>query len=57
VLGSDRFADDVREDERTAQQLGCRGVPFFVVDRAYGASGAQDPDVLLQILQEAAAAR
>jgi predicted DsbA family dithiol-disulfide isomerase len=57
VLGSDRFADAVREDERTAQQLGCRGVPFFVVDRAYGASGAQDPDVLLQILQEAAAAR
>jgi predicted DsbA family dithiol-disulfide isomerase len=32
-------------------------VPFFVVDRAYGASGAQDPDVLLQILQEAAAVR
>jgi predicted DsbA family dithiol-disulfide isomerase len=55
VLAGDRFADAVRADEQTAQELGCRGVPFFVVDRAYGASGAQDPAVLLQILQGAAA--
>src|SRR4051794_10923601 len=28
VLGSDRFAAEVREDERTAAALGVRGVPF-----------------------------
>jgi predicted DsbA family dithiol-disulfide isomerase len=28
-------------------------VPFFVVDRAIGTSGAQPPEVLLQLLQEA----
>jgi len=54
VLGSDRYADAVRDDERTAQQLGARGVPFFVVDRRYGASGAQDPAVLLELLEKAA---
>jgi predicted DsbA family dithiol-disulfide isomerase len=55
VLGSDRFADEVRADQRTAQELGCRGVPFFVVDRRFGAAGAQDPDVLLELLEKAAA--
>ncbi|MCU1484262.1 MAG: DsbA family oxidoreductase [Actinomycetia bacterium] len=55
VLDSDRYADAVRDDERTAQQLGARGVPFFVVDRTYGASGAQDPDLLVSLLEQAAA--
>jgi predicted DsbA family dithiol-disulfide isomerase len=55
VLGSDRFADAVREDEDTAQELGCRGVPFFVVDRRFAAAGAQDPAILLEVLEKAAA--
>jgi predicted DsbA family dithiol-disulfide isomerase len=55
VLGSDRFADAVRDDERTARELGCRGVPFFVVDRRVGAAGAQDPEILRELLAEAAA--
>ena len=52
VLAGDAYGAEVREDERTAQGLGIRGVPFFVVDRALGASGAQSPDVLLGLLQE-----
>jgi predicted DsbA family dithiol-disulfide isomerase len=32
-------------------------VPFFVVDRAIGASGAQPPEVLLGLLEQAWAAR
>jgi predicted DsbA family dithiol-disulfide isomerase len=55
VLASDRYAEAVRDDQRTAQELGCRGVPFFVVDRRYGAAGAQDPAVLLELLEKAAA--
>jgi predicted DsbA family dithiol-disulfide isomerase len=56
TLASDRFAADVREDERTAQQLGINAVPFFVVDRAVGASGAHPPAALVELLRQARAA-
>ncbi|HEX4364747.1 MAG TPA: DsbA family oxidoreductase [Solirubrobacteraceae bacterium] len=56
LLAGDRFGAAVREDERTAAQLGIRAVPFFVVDRAVGASGAQPPDALLELLRQARAA-
>jgi predicted DsbA family dithiol-disulfide isomerase len=57
LLAGDRFADAVREDERTAASLGIRAVPFFVVDRAMGASGAQSPEVLGELLRQGWAAR
>jgi predicted DsbA family dithiol-disulfide isomerase len=41
----------VRADEATAQQLGINAVPFFVIDRAFGVSGAQDPQTLLRFLE------
>jgi predicted DsbA family dithiol-disulfide isomerase len=53
VLATDRFAEDVREDELLASRLGIQGVPFFVLDRRYGVSGAQPPEVLVQALQRA----
>ncbi len=53
VLAGDRYADEVRADERTASALGIRAVPFFVVDRAVGASGAQASEVLLDMLRRA----
>lgn len=53
VLASDRFASDVREDELLAARLGIQGVPFFVLDRRYGVSGAQPPEVLVQALEQA----
>ncbi|MFG3551098.1 DsbA family oxidoreductase [Streptomyces sp. NPDC047725] len=46
-------ADEVRADEREAAQLGATGVPFFVLDRAYGVSGAQPVDVFAQALTRA----
>jgi predicted DsbA family dithiol-disulfide isomerase len=52
MLASDRFADEVREDERTAHAFGISAVPTFVVDRAIGASGAHPPDALLELLRE-----
>src|SRR3954452_15585136 len=51
ALELDRFAEDVREDEQLAAQLGIQGVPFFVLDRHYGISGAQPPEVLLGALE------
>jgi predicted DsbA family dithiol-disulfide isomerase len=49
----DAYADDVRADEREAAQLGATGVPFFVLDRAYGVSGAQPAEVFTQALTQA----
>jgi predicted DsbA family dithiol-disulfide isomerase len=54
MLESDRFSDEVREDERTAAGFGINGVPFFVLDRKLGVSGAQPAEVLLDALQQAA---
>jgi predicted DsbA family dithiol-disulfide isomerase len=57
VLAGDRYSAEVRADERTATSLGISAVPFFVVDRSLGASGAQPPDVLAELLRRARAAR
>jgi predicted DsbA family dithiol-disulfide isomerase len=55
VLSGDRFAAEVRDDERTATQLGIHAVPFFVVDRAIGASGAHPAEQLVELLRQARA--
>jgi predicted DsbA family dithiol-disulfide isomerase len=52
VLDSDRYAADVRADEQRAADLGITSVPFFVME-GLGVSGAQPPDVLLEVLEEA----
>jgi predicted DsbA family dithiol-disulfide isomerase len=53
VLDGDEFASDVRNDEARAVALGASGVPFFVIDEAYGVSGAQPVEVLTGALEEA----
>jgi predicted DsbA family dithiol-disulfide isomerase len=53
LLASDRFAAEVRDDEQLGAQLGIRGVPFFVLGRRYGVSGAQPADALLGALEQA----
>ncbi|MCL6735288.1 DsbA family oxidoreductase [Streptomyces neyagawaensis] len=47
------YADAVREDEREAAELGANGVPFFVLDRKYGVSGAQPAEVFERALTQA----
>jgi predicted DsbA family dithiol-disulfide isomerase len=54
VLAGDRFASDVREDERRAHALGIRAVPFFVIDERIGIEGAQASEVILRALRHAA---
>jgi predicted DsbA family dithiol-disulfide isomerase len=54
VLGDPTaYADAVRADEREAAELGANGVPFFVLDRKYGVSGAQPAEVFAQALSQA----
>jgi|GEM_PF-48405 len=53
VLDGDNYADAVRADEQQAARYGITGAPFFVADGKYAVSGAQPPEVLLQLLQRA----
>jgi predicted DsbA family dithiol-disulfide isomerase len=53
MLAGDDHAYDVRMEGYEAQQIGVRGVPFFVIDRKYAVSGAQPSEVFLQALQTA----
>ena len=53
VLGSDAYADEVRQDEAQAQQLGITGVPFFVFDMRLAVSGAQPTELFTQALDQA----
>jgi predicted DsbA family dithiol-disulfide isomerase len=52
ALADERFAEQVRDDERTAGELGIRAVPTFVVNRELGVSGAQPPEALLELLRQ-----
>lgn len=60
VLDGDDYTADVEDDIRQARAYGASGVPFFVLNRAYGVSGAQSAEVFLTALRtayEAAPAR
>lgn len=50
VLRGDAYSDAVRADEQLAYRIGIQGVPFFVLNRRYGVSGAQPAEVLLEAL-------
>ncbi|MER6960304.1 DsbA family oxidoreductase [Streptomyces sp. NPDC000618] len=53
MLTGDEYADAVQADFREARGYGATGVPFFVVNRAYGLSGAQSADTFLSALRTA----
>jgi len=53
VLNSDLYSEEVERDIIEAQQVGVRGVPFFVIDRKFAVSGAQPSDVFLNALNKA----
>jgi len=53
VLAGTEYADAVRADIEEAQRLGASGVPFFVIDRKYGISGAQPAETFLHALRTA----
>ena len=57
ALEGEAYADAVHADEELAARIGIRGVPYFVLDRRFGVSGAQPSELLLQALQKAWEAR
>ena len=52
-LESDEDRDQVLNADMEARGAGVSGVPFFIFGRRVGVSGAQDPDVLLQAMEQA----
>jgi predicted DsbA family dithiol-disulfide isomerase len=52
ILGSDAFSEEVNNDIYEAHQFGVRGVPFFLFERKYAISGAQESPVFLQALEQ-----
>jgi predicted DsbA family dithiol-disulfide isomerase len=53
VLATDAYEADVVSDETLAHSFGASGVPFFVIDRRFGVSGAQPAEVLAEVLRRA----
>lgn len=52
-LESGADADVIRSADIEARNAGVNGVPFFIFNKTIGMSGAQDPEVLLQAMQQA----
>lgn len=52
MLNSNAYADEVRQDIYEAQQVGVRGVPFFVLGEKYAISGAQDTALFVEALNK-----
>lgn len=53
ALENGDFETEVQTDIDEAYQIGVRGVPFFVFNRKYAVSGAQDSRAFLQTLETA----
>jgi len=54
-LATDAGTAEVLADVEFARQVGIRGVPFFIFNDRLAFSGAQPPDVIRRVLQQAAA--
>jgi len=52
-LESSADRDLVLRGDVEAREAGIGGVPFFIFNRRIGVSGAQEPDVLLQAMEQA----
>lgn len=52
ILESDKYTTDVRDDEELASNIGVTGVPFFVFNNKYAVSGAQPPELFLEVLEK-----
>mgnify|MGYP003557612275 FL=1 len=54
VLESNQYEEAIEQDIYEAQQIGVRGVPFFVFNNKYGLSGAQPQRLFEQTIEQAA---
>lgn len=52
ILNSKDYEKEVYEEMHEGKQIGVQGVPFFVLNRKYGVSGAQQKEYFLQALEQ-----
>ncbi|MFZ4620650.1 MAG: DsbA family oxidoreductase [Bacteroidota bacterium] len=52
MLSGTEFSEDVNRDIYEANQVGARGVPFFVFNNRYAVSGAQPVQLFSDVLQK-----
>ncbi|WP_339925377.1 DsbA family oxidoreductase [uncultured Cyclobacterium sp.] len=52
TLHSDNYTDEVKRDIMESKQIGIQGVPFFVFNRKYGISGAQEAKVFAEAIEQ-----
>lgn len=52
MLAGTAFTAEVRGNEQEGSLLGITGVPFFVINRKYGISGAQPTEAFLDTLKK-----
>lgn len=55
LLATDADRDAVRSEIETAQRMGIRGVPCFLIENKYAVMGAQDPATLADAIRQVAA--
>jgi predicted DsbA family dithiol-disulfide isomerase len=53
-LAGEAGTNEVRAEEHRARRLGIHAVPYFVLDRGYAISGAQEPEMFLPLFDIAA---
>jgi predicted DsbA family dithiol-disulfide isomerase len=53
-LAGDAGTTEVRAEEYRARRLGIHAVPYFVLERGYAISGAQEPEIFLPMFDIAA---
>ena len=51
VITSNQFADQVHAEIKEGREVGVQGVPFFVLNRKYGVSGAQPVEYFTKVLE------
>jgi predicted DsbA family dithiol-disulfide isomerase len=52
ILNENSYKDQVTTEQQEARQIGVQGVPFFVLNRKYGISGAQQTEYFTQALEQ-----
>lgn len=53
MLSTETYTENVKNDEYEAQQLGVRGVPFFLIGEKIALPGAVSPDGMLSAIKRA----
>ena len=52
-LANSKAHQAVLEKEKAARELGINGVPFYILNSQFGVSGAQEPETLLEAMDQA----